>query len=77
MHITNEMLQVAMKKAMEAGLLPRNACDENLYVNRELIRLILKAALYVAPAHAVTNERRLIHPLRRASAAGNPGSRAG
>ncbi len=63
MKITNEMLQVAMKKAVEAGLLPRNACHENLYANRELIRFVLKAALDVAPA------RRSSRRLSRTSAA--------
>lgn len=50
MNITNEMLQAATKKAIEAGLLPRNACRENLPAHQELIRFILKAALEVAPA---------------------------
>lgn len=58
MTITNEMLHAAMKKAVEAGLLPRNACHENLNANQELIRFILKAALDVAPARRTS--RRLL-----------------
>lgn len=50
MNITNEMLQAAMKKAVEAGLLPRNAYRENMSANQEVIRFILKAALEAAPA---------------------------
>lgn len=50
MNITNEMLQAAMKKAVEAGLLPRNAYRENMSDNQELIRFILKAALDASPA---------------------------
>lgn len=49
MIITNEMLQAAMKKAVEAGLLPRNAYRENMQGNQELIRFILKAALDASP----------------------------
>jgi len=48
--ITNEMLQAAMRKAVEAGLLPRNAYRENMTDNEELIRFILKAALDASPA---------------------------
>lgn len=49
MNITNEMLQAAMRKAIEAGLLPRNAYRDNLPAHQELIRFVLKAALDVAP----------------------------
>jgi hypothetical protein len=45
MNVTEEMLDVAMKKAVEAGLLPRHACREDLSVNQELIRHVLQAAL--------------------------------
>lgn len=45
MNVTDEMLDVAMKKAVEAGLLPRHACREDLSVNQELIRHVLQAAL--------------------------------
>lgn len=57
MNITNEMLQAAMKKAVEAGLLPRNAYRENMQANQELIRFILEAALDVAPSGKKTGRR--------------------
>lgn len=45
MKVTNEMLEAAMKKAVEAGLLPRHACNEDVSINQELIRIVLQAAL--------------------------------
>ena len=45
MNVTEEMLEAAMKKAVEAGLLPRHACRDDLAVNQELVRYILQAAL--------------------------------
>jgi hypothetical protein len=59
--ITNEMLQAAMKKAVEAGLLPRNAYRENMTDNQELIRFILKAALDASPAPRQASAQE--HPL--------------
>ena len=45
MKITTEMIDAAMKKATEAGLLPRHARREDVSINRELIRMVLTAAL--------------------------------
>lgn len=45
MKITTEMIDAAMKKATEAGLLPRHARREDVSINRELIRMVLMAAL--------------------------------
>lgn len=39
-----EMLEAAIKKAVEAGLLPRRACREDSSFDRDLIRLVLQAA---------------------------------
>lgn len=52
MKVTNEMVQVAVKKAVEAGLLPRHACREDAGSYQELIELILRAALDLAPAES-------------------------
>lgn len=48
MNLTEEMLDIAMRKAVEAGLLPRDACREDRYGQRELIRYILQATLETA-----------------------------
>ncbi|WP_151634589.1 hypothetical protein [Noviherbaspirillum aerium] len=45
MKITTEMIDAAMRKATEAGLLPRHARREDVSINRELIRMVLLAAL--------------------------------
>jgi hypothetical protein len=45
MNVTDEMVQAAIKKAIEAGLLPRHACREEAEVNKELVRLVVQAAL--------------------------------
>jgi hypothetical protein len=45
MKITREMLDIAMKKAVEAGLLPRHARYEDVATHEELIRSMLQAAL--------------------------------
>lgn len=47
MKVTNEMLDAAVKKATEAGLLPRHARKEDMFINQELIRVVLQAALDV------------------------------
>lgn len=52
MNITDEMLQAAVGKAIEAGLLPRNACRENAIESREIMRLIVQAALSAEPHSA-------------------------
>lgn len=48
--ITDEMLDAAVKKAVEAGLLPRDACRADTLGYQELIRYVVTAALEVAPA---------------------------
>lgn len=54
MNLTEEMLDIAMRKAVEAGLLPRDACREDRCGQRELIRYILQATLETATcSHAV------------------------
>lgn len=45
MKLTEEMLNTAMRKAVEAGLLPRHACREDKAGHRELMRFILQATL--------------------------------
>lgn len=45
MNLTEEMLDAAVEKAVEAGLLPRNACREDFAANRDLIRFVLQAAI--------------------------------
>lgn len=50
MNVTEEMLQAAIKKAIEAGLLPRRACHEDAQINKELMRLVVQAALNAQPA---------------------------
>ena len=47
--VTEEMLDAAVKKAVEAGLLPRHACREDSSGYQELIRYVLQAALEAAP----------------------------
>lgn len=45
MTLTEEMLDTAVRKAIEAGLLPRHACHEDRCGQRELIRFILQGVL--------------------------------
>lgn len=52
--VTEEMLDAALKKAVEAGLLPRNAWREDRQEYQELVRFVLQAALDAAPASART-----------------------
>lgn len=48
MKVTKHMLDAAMRKAVEAGLLPRSALREESFADREVIRLVLEAAIDVA-----------------------------
>lgn len=50
MEINNEMLQAAIRKAVEAGLLPRHASPEEMRINRDLMRVVLQAAMDQAPS---------------------------
>jgi len=43
--VNDEMLNVAIRKAVEAGLLPRDACRDNRLGYRELVRAVLQSAL--------------------------------
>gem|GEM_PF-2136940 len=43
--ITDKMLDAAVRKAVEAGLLPRHACREDASGYQELIRYVLQAAM--------------------------------
>lgn len=45
MKLTEDMLNTAIHKAVEAGLLPRHACSEDRAGQRELMRFILQATL--------------------------------
>lgn len=57
MNVTEEMLDMAMRKAVEAGLLPRDACREDRCGQRELIRHILQATLETAARSRAVNLR--------------------
>lgn len=48
--VTEEMLDAALRKAVEAGLLPRNACREDRQAYQELVHLVLVAALERSPS---------------------------
>ncbi len=52
MVVTDEMLQNAVKKAIELGLLPRKSQVEDIATNNELMLQILQAALSVYPEAA-------------------------
>lgn len=56
MDITDEMLQAAVRKAIEAGLLPRNARRDDARGSKELMRLIVQAALSVDPQSTFRND---------------------
>ena len=45
MHITEEMLKVAVAKSVEAGLLPRRALKEDFYDAQLMMRAILQSTL--------------------------------
>lgn len=51
MQITEEMLQAAMKKAVETGLVPKHTIDEETYLrNWGVVKAVVQAALDVTPA---------------------------
>ena len=62
--ITDEMLDAAVKKAVEAGLLPRHAGRQDNQGYQELIRYVLEAALEAAPSTAM--RRPVAQPVRSA-----------
>lgn len=45
MHITDEMLKIAVTKSVEAGLLPLRALKEDFHDAREIMRMVLQSAL--------------------------------
>lgn len=45
MELTNAMLQAAIDKAVEAGLLPKYVRKDESAFDREVMRLVLQAAL--------------------------------
>lgn len=49
MEITQEMLDAAVKKAIEAGILPRRSCPEDIETNAEIMLQILEAAFEHLP----------------------------
>lgn len=55
--VTDEMLDAAVKKAVEGGLLPRHVCREDASGYRELIRYVVQAALDAAPSRGITPRR--------------------
>lgn len=61
--VTEEMLDAAMSKAVEAGLLPRNARREERQEYQELVRFVLQAALDAAPSSPRLN-RQGVQPSR-------------
>lgn len=48
MQITDDMIDTAMKTAIDAGLLPRDAIANDVMNRRALIRQILESALQAA-----------------------------
>ncbi|HEX7648720.1 MAG TPA: hypothetical protein VF450_15050 [Noviherbaspirillum sp.] len=66
MKVTKPMLDAAMRKAVEAGLLPREALRQESYADREVFRLILEAAIdTIEIAYPETSYRSKYPPLRR------------
>lgn len=59
--VTPEMIDAAMRKATEGGLLPRHACRDERAVYRDIICLVLKAALETVDD---SKERRRVLPAR-------------
>lgn len=45
MDLTDDMLQAAINKAIEAGLLPKYARKQDAVAEREVMKLVLQAAL--------------------------------
>lgn len=52
MELTDAMLQAAIDKAIEAGLLPKYIRKEESSIDREVMRLVLQAALNASPHDA-------------------------
>lgn len=69
MKISREMLEAAMGKAIEAGLLPRHAPREDVSSYEELMRFILQAALQAAALEQGRESGRIL-PRRTGGARG-------
>lgn len=65
MKVTKQMLDAAMRKAVEAGLLPRSALRQDSFADREVIRLVLEAATAVDESRLVAVSRNWIPSWRR------------
>jgi hypothetical protein len=70
MDVTYEMLQAAMRKAAEAGLLPRHARSEDARINQELVRAVVQAALDASPGRSASQAAQ---PARRRALSGIAG----
>lgn len=55
MQVTESMIETAMKTAIEAGLLPRDAMGNDVMNRRALIRKILESALQTASDNTRSN----------------------
>jgi hypothetical protein len=49
MEINQEMLDAAVRKAIEAGILPRRSCPEDIETNAEIMLQVLEAAFEHLP----------------------------
>lgn len=49
MEISQEMVDAAVKKAIEAGILPRRSCPEDIETNVEIMLQVLEAAFEHLP----------------------------
>lgn len=65
MNVTKQMLDAAMRKAVEAGLLPRSALRHDSFADREVIRLVLEAAATAGDLHQGKTARKLTPSWRR------------
>jgi hypothetical protein len=65
MKVTKPMLDAAMRKAVEAGLLPREALRQESYADREVFRLILEAAIDTVKIAYPETSYRSIYPSSR------------
>lgn len=55
MQVTESMIETAMRTAIEAGLLPRDAMENDVMNRRAVIRQILESALQTASDNTRSN----------------------
>lgn len=55
MNLTNEVLEIAIAKSIEAGLLPRRASKEDLPQTQDMMRLILQPVVEALSASCKNN----------------------